>query len=165
MRNIVLLSICCMLIGACRNMQERKEHNSTLQAATWNTNLDGYSRFIPLDSGNKMLDSYLSSIDAAENDTDLFAMILVADSLRAYLQNPDVTHVKIMLAHSLEYINDGHQGQRAGYRNDALSLVIAGYNQWGDYVYHNGMVLERSMPCPTNCVTSGTASNNLLIAE
>ncbi len=126
------------------------------------------SRFISLDTGNKMLTSYLNSISYVGNDTDLQSLIFNADSLRAYLSNPAIVSVKFMFAHTLDYINNGGSGQNAGYLSGELTLIVAGYDTLGNYVYYNypespvNMVLEHAMPCPASCPSVGTASNSLL---
>lgn len=124
--------------------------------------------FIRVDTANKMIASYLNSINYTQNDTDLRSLIIDADTLRTYLANSSIKKVKIMFAHTLAYINSGHGNQPAGYKNTALTTVIAGYDASGNYVFYRypessvDMVLDHSMPCPTNCPTSGTAASDLL---
>lgn len=124
--------------------------------------------FIPVDSANKMILSYLTSIHFAQNDTDLHSLIFDADSLRAFLNNTNITKVKFMFAHTLDYINNGGQNQYCGYQSGALTIVVAGYDSSNNYVFYNypqsptEMVLEHGMPCPSNCPVAGTATNNLL---
>lgn len=123
---------------------------------------DGY---ISKDSANKMIGSYLASIqaDSAQQDPDLHSLILDADLLRHYLSNKEVKQVKVMLAHTLEYINTGHAGQNAGYKSGALTIVIGGYNRDGSYIFQAGnMVPNHATPCPRNCPESGAASGSLL---
>jgi hypothetical protein len=127
-----------------------------------------YSRFIPVDSANKMISSYLNSINYQSNDTDLRSLIFNADSLITYITSAKLANVKLMFAHTLDYINNGGKDQYAGYQSGALTLVIAGYDSSGNYVYYNypsaqmSRVLENSMPCPTACPATGTASSDLL---
>ena len=125
--------------------------------------IDGY---VAKDTANKMIESYLTSIKSEDNNSDrpnLNSLILEADPLRDYLQNPEIRRVKVMLAHSLEFINSGHFGQNAGYHSGELTIVLAGYNKDGDYVFSPGnRVLNHAMPCPRNCPDAGTASNATL---
>jgi hypothetical protein len=124
--------------------------------------IDGY---IPRDSANKMIRSYLASIDEDNdsNNPNLNSLIMNADMLRDYLSNPQITNVKLMFAHQLDYINSGNGGKNAKYSSNGLTIVIAGYNRLGNYVYAPGyMVCNHAMPCPRNCPVSGSASENTL---
>lgn len=123
--------------------------------------------FIPADTANVMISSYLRSINYQLNDTDLRSVIIDADSLRAYLSDAGVTKIKIMFAHTLDYINNGGRDQPAGYKSTALTFVIAGYDKDDNYLFYlptggSGLVLNHAMPCPMNCPTTGTASQDLL---
>jgi hypothetical protein len=117
------------------------------------------SGFIPIDSANKMINSYLYSINYSSNDSDVRSFTINADSLRAYLNSSGIKSIKISLAHTLAYINAGNEGRYAGYQSGALTIIISGYNSTGDYVYFNGSnVLDHASPCPTSCPGgSGTA--------
>jgi len=124
------------------------------------------SGFIPIDSANKMIASYLNSINYQNNDTDLHAIIFNADTLRRVLNdssNGKIASVKLLFAHTLDYINSGGQNHRIGYKGGAFTIVIAGYKANGDYVYYpSGKVADNAYPCPTSCPVSGNASGNLL---
>ena len=120
------------------------------------------SAIISLDSANKMLLSYLNSINYHVNDTDLRSVIFDASQLRNYLSNPMITNVKLMFAHTLDYINSGGKNNYAGYKSGALTLIVACYDANGNYVYDNAAsystVLDYGMPCPSSCPTAGTAA-------
>ena len=168
-KTLLMIGVSAFVIAGCTqsdttNSQGKNIHKfrrSTLAAPS-------YSRFIPVDSANKMISSYLNSIDYQHNDTDLRSLIFNADSLVTYLTTTGLTNVKLMFAHSLEYINNGGQDKYAGYQSGALTLIVAGYDTSGNYVYYSysstspGMVLDQSMPCPTSCPVTGTASSDLL---
>jgi len=129
--------------------------------------MDGNSsQMITIDSANKMLQSYLNSINYTGTDTNLTAVIFNADSLRGYLNdttNGKIAFVKLMFAHTLSYINNGGANQNCGYNNNNLTLIVAGYDTLNNYVYYGkGMVLDRGLPCPSNCPPTGTASNYIL---
>lgn len=122
-----------------------------------------FSSFIPMDSANKMLNSYLSSIDSSNNDSAIHYMVCDADSLRAYLNDTRIRKVKLMFAHTLEYINEGNYGKNAGYTNGNLTIIIAGYDVNGTYIYRNGnCVLEHFGPCPNYCNEVGAAASSTL---
>jgi hypothetical protein len=147
---LVALLIAC---GACNS-------NHTTSAVS-------HSGFIHKDTANIMINSYLASIgaDTAPHSNDnLFSLLLSVDDLRSYLDNASgVTTLKLMLAHSLEYIEDGHSGQDAGYKSGALTLIIAGFDREGNYVFAPGnSVLNHLAPCPTFCPTVGSAAANTL---
>ena len=122
-----------------------------------------YSQFIPIDSANKMLLSYLNSINYQGNDSDLQCIVFDANQVRKMLADPTISNIKIMFAHSLDYINNGGQNIPCGYTAKEFTVIISGYNQKGNYVYNpTNTVLEIGSPCPPNCVTEGTASRPLL---
>lgn len=124
---------------------------------------DSFSKFISLDSANKMLQSYLSSINYQQNDTELHAIIFKAADLRQMLSDGRITNIKIMLAHTLDYINAGGAGEYCGYKSKELTVIIAGYDSSGNYIYSpSGRVLEMGAPCPTSCPAAGTAASDLL---
>src|SRR6478735_1048575 len=59
------------------------------------------SRFINLQDANNMISSYLYSINKSTTNTtpDINSFSIDADSLRAYLSDPNIKHVKLMFAH------------------------------------------------------------------
>ncbi len=166
-RNILLLAIITTLIIGCD--QPHPSDGTTQSRRPKDLNARGdtsFSRFIPMDSANKMIGSYLNSINFATNDTDLRALMIDMDQLRLYTDSfgnqNRITHLKLFFAHTLEYINAGHANQFAGYKSGALTLVVAGYDTSGNYVYYSmNQVLEYCEPCPNSC-PPGQAGNNLL---
>lgn len=118
--------------------------------------------FIPVDSANKMISSFLGSVTG--EDSSLHSMIMNAVDIRDYLKDTTITELKIMFAHKLSYINSGHQNVPAGYNLDALTVVLAGFDSSGNYVVRPGsMVPNRAAPCPVFCPNRGTAANDLII--
>jgi hypothetical protein len=122
------------------------------------------SHFIPVDSANKMLESYLNSINAdIDTSGNVQSFIMDADALREYLADNSIKKVKIMLAHTLDYINAGNAGINCGYRSGKLTIIIAGYDADKNYIFAPGnTVLDRASPCPTQCELTGTASDMTL---
>jgi hypothetical protein len=134
---------------------------------TGRSKLTSATDFIPMDSANKMISSYLNSINYSVNDSSLQSIIIDMDQLRLYCDSTNITnritHVKLMFAHNLSYINAGHINQPCGYNSNALTLILAGVNSAGNYVYFNtNMVIDHSSPCPHNC-PEGNAANPLLV--
>ena len=123
-----------------------------------------YYHFIPKDSANKMISSYLYSISSSTNDSDIQSLSINADSLRAYLSsNVGIKRVKLMFAHTLDFINGGGYGSQAGYQSGAFTIVIAAYDSSGNYVYMSGnKVIDHALPCPNSCPATGTAGSSLL---
>ena len=128
---------------------------------------DSSCLFISQSDANQMIGSYIYSVNNDPNNTvnnpDLHALIVNADSLRAYLTNPNIKSVKLIYAHTMSYINAGNYGKNAGYSANAMTMVIAGVDAQGNYVYFGQLqrVLDHCSPCPSNC-PNGTAGNDLL---
>lgn len=120
------------------------------------------SQYISVEVANEMISSYLYSINSSGNDSDVRSFTVNADSLRAYLSNTSVKSVKLMFAHTMGYINAGNSGVYAGYQSGALTIVVAGVDSAGNYVYHGGNVLDHLAPCPYTCPVGGTAANYTL---
>jgi len=130
---------------------------------------DSFCVFIPKDSANKMINSYLGSINYPANDSDLYSIIIDVAKLNAYLNTPvgssgqRATKIKLMFAHTLDYINSGGQNRNCGYKSGKLTLILATYDSAGNYIYMNGnKVLDHTQPCPSYCPSIGSASNNTL---
>lgn len=161
--NSMLLAIAVTLtFGSCQNQNgDHKENTSVVQNGT-----PANEYFISTDSANKMIGSYLASIGDTAGHVDankLQSLILDAGALREYLKDGSIKKVKVMFAHTLSYINSGHEGQPAGYEPGAFSIVIGGYNANGDYVVAPGyLVPNHAKPCPDNCPTVGSAMQPFL---
>jgi len=168
MKSKLLIAISLgILIAACH------KENSTVAPSTQQTNAKPHyafrdstdtagSLFIPVAVANNMIGSYLYSINSASSDSDIHSFSISADSLRAYLANPAIKNVKLMFAHTQNYINAGNYGVNSGFKTGALTIVIAAYDTFGNYIYYGGnAVLDHAIPCPYSCA-SGTAGNDLL---
>ncbi|OSZ79064.1 hypothetical protein CAP35_12680 [Chitinophagaceae bacterium IBVUCB1] len=161
------------ILSACgTGASDNKQTTDTATAAPANLmaaadSNDTCASDIPVDSANKMIGSYIQSLGGNPSNENLYSLIADANCLRNYLNaHPEVTNVKLMFAHTLDYINTGHQGQNAGYKSGALTLVIAGYDAAGNYVLINGnRVMDRVAPCPIDCPQTGTAASNTLPAN
>ncbi|HEY9178088.1 MAG TPA: hypothetical protein VIN07_10375 [Flavipsychrobacter sp.] len=117
------------------------------------------SPFLSPDTANVMIKSYLGSITNEPNQ--LKSLIVDANALRYYLQNTNITSVKLMFAHKKSYIQNGTVLPDMDYR--ALTIVIAGFDSNNNYIYSpQGAVMDFCQPCPANCPPSGTAASDLL---
>lgn len=153
------------VFAACQTKEKgsREEAEDSANQAMLNAFNAAGPVFISTDSANRMISSYLNSIGGTSNDSNLCSIIVNADSLRAYLYNTNIKHVKIMFAHKLSYINSGKGGQNAGFSKNALTVILAGFDANDNYIYNDkGQVMNHAMPCPHNCPTSGTAASNVL---
>lgn len=160
MKRIIVTLAISLILFSCTNENDntgKKQEKNVL-----NQSLGEELNYISKDSANKMIQSYLSSLG---NDTgnNLQCIILDAKTLRQYLSDTSISRVKVMFAHTLNYINSGHGGQPAGYTPYEFTIVLAGFNSAGNYVLAPGnMVPDRGEPCPDNCTTVGTASSPLI---
>lgn len=137
-----------------------KHHPGNGGGATADT---GYSSPISLDTANLMIGDYQKSISACTMDTNLNALIVNADTLRAYLKDTTIKNIKLMFAEKTSYMCIAGPGANAGYSNRGFTLVIVGVNNSGNYVLNKqGMVYDNCEPCPNAC-PSGTASNDLIV--
>ena len=170
MKNRLFTALCIGLaLTACNKENSgvapspRKSHVASGAAYRLPTSLadTANSKFIPVDSANEMISSFLYSIGSSGNDSDVRSFTVNADSLRNYLNNNDIKNVKLIFAHTLNYMHAGYYGQYAGYQAGAITIVIAGYDNAGNYIYHGGNVLDHVAPCPYSC-PSGSAGNDLL---
>lgn len=164
--SIYLTALFAITIVSCSDTNEQTE-TTQVQSFTGDSSqaasvLDSLGAIveIPRDSANKMVLSYLNSINYTQNDSSLRSLIVDANVLRAYLNSPSglaVSKLKISFAHTLDYINNGGLNQNCGYTSGKLTVVLAGFNSSGNYVYLHGNVMDRGAPCPSNCPTAGTA--------
>lgn len=124
------------------------------------------STFIGKDTANKMISSYLTSVGAPNNDTNLRSIIIDANALRDYLVTRDgkkITKMKLMFAHTQNYISAGNTGKNCGYKTGALTVILAGIDSAGNYVMYPGnQVMDNGLGCPPNFISGGTGANDLL---
>jgi hypothetical protein len=159
---VVTVSAFLFLYGCVQKSESRPSTLSSSSVVGTN-----YSIFVPKDSANKMIQSYLNSINYTNNDTDLRALVIDMDQLTKYIDSAQtagkpIRHIKLFFGHTLEYINAGHANQPCGYRSGNLTLIVAGYDSLNNYTYYmTNEVLEYCMPCPNSC-PAGNAGNALL---
>ena len=175
MNRTLLFAICMAIFSMACNKSESKVAPAAAASGATNNTADPHfakrdsvsnSVFISMDDANEMITSYLKSINtnaSANSDfgPDVKSFSIDADALRAYLEDPNVKKVKVCFAHTLNWIDAGNSGQSAGYKSGAMTLVLVGYDANGNYIYHNGAVLDHAAPCPYSC-PPGQAGNDLL---
>ncbi len=174
-KTLLVILVLCITVAACRKDNTKDStmvtpsttngNNGTTQqtAARLPMGMAGgvSSQFIPVNVANEMINSYLNSINYTMNDTDIRSFSVNADSLRALLANTSIKNVKLVFAHTMNYINAGYAGVPAGYQAGAMTIIIAGYDVSGNYVFYNGSsVLDHLTPCPYSCI-AGSAGNPL----
>jgi hypothetical protein len=149
-----------VFLAACQNAQTT-ETNATETAKVQQLVSNQSSSFIPVDSANKMVTSYLASINHPQKDSAVLSFTFSASELRRLLDSVDhpdsLKDVQIRLAHSLDYINNGPHGTPAGFNKNALRLLISGVDYNGNTILLNNEVMNHSMPCPNSC-PPGTAA-------
>ena len=113
-----------------------------------------YSQPISLDTANRMIASYLQSVNYPMVDSAVRSLAFSADTLRAYLSDSRITSLEFVLAHQLSYLNGGSDrfGKNIGMKPGAITIIAVGMDNNGNVVRNssNG-VYEHAMPCPTNC--------------
>lgn len=83
------------------------------------------------------------------------SLIMDAGLLRSYLSDTTIENVKFMLGERTVDVN--------GTPTQTLTLIVAGYNQSGDYVLlPNNQILDNMAPCPTRCPSTGDAANDYI---
>ncbi|MBS1614920.1 MAG: hypothetical protein JST06_02265 [Bacteroidetes bacterium] len=171
LHTLLALFLSSIILASCGNGggSTSNNHKADSPATRVNTFVGGgagYTTvFIPTDSANKMISSYLQSVDSnggGSTDSSLHSLIFNADSVREYLSNPAIKHVKVMFAHTLEYINAMGSGHNVGYERGALTVILGGYDEQGNYIfYKTNQVPEHANECPIKCPITGTAANDL----
>lgn len=112
------------------------------------------SFFIPIDTGARMVSSYVASISPDVNDT-IKGWSIDADAMRTYLADTTIKTMYIALAHKQSYMNSGHYGVPAGLSAAALTIILTGKSTDGGTVFYNSSyVLNRARPCPPVCAPS-----------
>ena len=172
MKNFALFSLATiLLISACSKDSDNftpatpiqgpaPQGNPTYTGIKFRYSGADYSQPIPIDEANNMIQSYLTSINYPDNQTDLRSLTFDADTLRAYLADGRIKTVKFMLAHQPSYAATSY-GVNAGMRANAITMVIVGLDETDKYIYNdNDMVYDHFAPCPTNCSVSGATLTN-----
>ena len=157
-QSIMSVMAAACLMASCQ-ADEHAQSQSAVQKATSSADY-----FIQADTANYMIKSYLQSINYQVNDTDLHSLIINADALRAYLGGGEVSALKVMFAHTPDFIRMNGFGADAGYKSGGLTIVLAGIDDEGNYYLMNGdEALNKAIPCPTNCPQEGTAASDTLV--
>lgn len=120
---------------------------------------EGYSKPIAIDSANKMISSYLTSVGYPYVDSTIRSLSFDADTIRNYLQNSSITTLKFYLGHQLSFLSNGANfGKNIGMQPGKLTVICVGLDDNGNVVRNtsNG-VYEHAMPCPNSC---GPASSD-----
>lgn len=124
---------------------------------------DSFSYWIQMSTANDLIDSYLNGINSS-SDTLIKSFLLDAASMRHYLLDSSIQQFKLILAHTahIEATSpDVYHGLKAG----SITCIIVGVDALGNYVYRDGdLVVNRMLGCPHNCLSVGSAANDLLVS-
>jgi hypothetical protein len=157
MKNCAFVSIAIMiLISACGKKENTPEPKPTAKQKTASFRYTGsdYSQPITITEANTMIQSYLSSINYPENNTNLRSLTFDADTLRAYLNDSTrgkIATLKLMVAHQPQYAQSNY-GIPAGMSANAITLIVVGLDENDNYIYNKqNMVYDHFRPCPSNC--------------
>ena len=131
-----------------------KVPNKTITQGNLRIVTAAYSQPISIDTANRMIASYLESVNYPYQDTAVRSLAFDADTLRAYLADANITTLKFYLAHQQSYLNGdvNRFGKNIGMRPGALTVICVGVDDLGQVVKNssNG-VYEHAMPCPNLC--------------
>ncbi|MCB9044706.1 MAG: hypothetical protein H6550_01075 [Chitinophagales bacterium] len=162
-KNLLFLMVAVLLVYACSKKNTDVGPGSTDIKKP--IDLSSYalmgldSPFLLPDTANVMIQSYLN----ARGTNDVKSYRVDANSLRYYLQNTNITHVRLMFAHKLSYVHGGGKNIYDGLDYESLTIVIAGLDSNNNYIYSpQGAVMDFCEPCPTHCPSSGTGASDLL---
>lgn len=151
-----LLSGCAIIYGCSKGHTTTGDTASPTQAtpgflAHARTGAN-HSQPIPLDTANRMIESYLTSQGYPGNEEALRSISIDADTLRAYLQDSRITTIKLMVAHQPAYINSGGYQKNAGLSSSAMTMVLVGVDEANKPVLNksNGVYDQFSL-CPKLC--------------
>lgn len=140
--------------------------NNVPNSKSTNENCSNVNAYIPIDSANKMISSYLNSIQYQNNDTDVRSFIVDANALRCYLNSEEgqnVSNLKISLAHKITTTYSIDSNINCGYNGKHLTIVITGFDTLGNNVIRpKGLCFDRAFWKP-NYHISGNASNDLIV--
>jgi hypothetical protein len=169
LKTFALSSICiAVMLQSCQNTESSsapagEETNEVVEPDQQFTTLTAdplYSLPISIDTANRMIQSYLTSVNAPATNTFMRSMLINADTLRNYINDTShgkIASIKLFLSHQLTWINSGHYGVRAGTKSNAFALVLVGLDASGHYIYNrNNMVYEHLQPCPYHCPENNT---------
>ena len=159
----VAAAVTICLFAACNRQANSDPQSDTTPVTVPNKELSkanarqvgaGYSQPISLDTANRMISSYLRSVNYPVVDTAVRSLAFNADTIRAYLADPRITSLEFVLAHQQSYLNGGLDrfGKNIGMRPGALTIIAVGIDDNGNVVRNssNG-VYEHALPCPNNC--------------
>lgn len=161
---LLILALSCIVYGCTRTSQDRdlavhpnsspagQAFSGTAQPAMRLTGAN-YSQPISLDTANRMIGSYLNSVNYPATDTAIRYLNFDADTLRAYLKDTRIVTIKLIMAHQNTYVSvAGNYGKYTGLKPRALTAILAGVDENNSLIRNssNG-VYEHAIPCPDLC--------------
>lgn len=140
--------------SAKQNSQQDAQKITTSGSSVWISQL----------AANNRITSYLNSIDTMTNP-QLKSLLIDAQALRNYLANTDIVQIKLSIAHT-QTIYATQPNTFQNINQNGISLIASGVDELGNYVYYDDIyVMNEMIPCPNNCIGTGTASNDIFITD
>ena len=129
------LSVLCLL--SCKKESDITNiHTTPVTSPYMRYSGSDYSQHIPIDSADKMVASYVASINTS---TEIRSLTFNADSMRNYLSNSQIATLKFSLAHQASYIDADNFGVNAGTSASALTFILSALDEEDDdYIYTPG---------------------------
>ena len=119
---------------------------------------DKYSQSISLDTANRMISSYLTSVNYPYQDTAIRSLSFDADTLRRYLMDSRITTLKFVLAHQTAYANSDLKGKYSGMKPGVMTIIAVGVDDNNAVIRNTtGGVYEHALPCPNSCTVETDA--------
>jgi len=161
MKQLLLPAILfAILLSACNGDKRDFFKSLPVEAAgartAFRTPSTVYSKPVAIPTANRMIKSYLHSIDYQTNVSAIRSWMISADTLRNYLDGKDgkkIVRLKLMLAHTMAYIHAGGEGRQAPVNSHAITIVMVGVDAQNNLMYNaQNMPYDYAMPCPPDCL-------------
>ena len=99
-KTLLLFALTGLILSGCHD-NDNNPNKHCIEVHKYHHPMGGsetFCEYIPVDSANVMINSYLGSINQPQDSNNLHSLDYSADSLRAYLSDQRVTGVKFMFA-------------------------------------------------------------------
>lgn len=160
MKQLLVLAITIALLSACNGNRHEFLNALPVGSASARAGSPGTGRVcskpVAIPVANRMIQSYLSGINASINRNAVRSWEVSADTLRRYLSGENgkkIVRLKLMLAHTMAYIHSGNEGRREPVNSHDVTIVMVGVDAGNNLVYNGeNMPYDYAMPCPPECL-------------